>query len=232
MGRARRIRMRLTRALVRGAKGAFGLQPRVGEHPLLHVGYGLEAFPGWGNVDLQPFSAVDVVADVTQGLSFADCRAVFAEHFLEHLTVEDGIGFLVEVHRVLGEEGWLRLSTPNLEWVLATHYDRGAEPREKARAALGVNRAFYGWGHRFLWNQSLLEQALASCGFTEIRWCRYGESELPFFRGLERHQIYEDTEECRHVLIVEARKGPLDQQRLAELGRLVRAELAVHVAVS
>jgi hypothetical protein len=223
--------MRLTRAIVRGTKSALGLQPRAGERPLLHVGCGLEAFPGWVNVDIQPFSSVDVVADVTQGLRFADCQAVFAEHFLEHLAIEDGIGFLVEAHRVLGEDGWLRLSTPNLEWVLATHYDRTQAPREKALAALGVNRAFYGWGHRFLWNQSLLAEALASCGFTEIRWCRYGESDLPFFRGLERHQIYEDTEECRHVLVAEAKKGTLDRQRLAELGRLVRAELSVHVAV-
>jgi predicted SAM-dependent methyltransferase len=223
--------MRLTRAIVRGTKGALGLQPRAGERPLLHVGCGLEAFPGWVNVDIQPFSSVDVVADVTQGLRFADCQAVFAEHFLEHLTIEDGIGFLVEAHRVLGEDCWLRLSTPNLEWVLATHYDQTKAPWEKTLAALGVNRAFYGWGHRFLWNQSLLEEALASCGFTEIRWCRYGESDLPFFRGLERHQVYEDTEDCRHVLIVEAKKGILDRHRRGQLGRLVRAELAAHMAV-
>ncbi len=223
--------MRLQRALVRGTKAALGLSPRREEHPLLHVGCGLEALPGWVNVDIEPFSSVDVVADVTRGLRFTNCRAVFAEHFLEHLSIEDGIGFLVEVHRVLGDDGWLRLSTPNLEWVLATHYAANAPPREKAVAALGVNRAFYGWGHRFLWNQSLLEEVLKSCGFTEIRLCRYGESELPFFRGLERHEIYEDTEECRHVLIVEAKRGDLDRERLARLGQLVRSELAVHVAV-
>jgi len=196
------------------------------------VGCGREALPGWVNVDVEPFSSVDVVADVSKGLGFSDCHAVFAEHFLEHLTIEEGIGFLVETHRALGDQGWLRLSTPNLEWVLATHYDAHAAPEEKALAGLTLNRAFYGWGHRFLWNQSLLTEALEACGFTEIRWCRYGESELPFFQNLERHSTYEDSPQIPHVLIAEARKDRLDRAKLDELGQRVRAAFAVHVAAS
>ena len=111
-------------------------------------------------------------------------------------------------------------------------YAKGRPDAQKAREALGLNRAFYAWGHRFLWNQSLLAEALAACGFGEIRWCTYGESTLPFFRGLERHETYEDTPECPHVLIVEAKKTALDRERLSQLGRQVRAELAVHAAVS
>jgi len=199
--------------------------------PLLHVGCGRERLDGWVNLDAQDLPGVDLVTDVTRGLPLADCRAVFAEHFLEHLTIEQALDFLAEAHRVLGPGGWLRLSTPNLEWILAAVYDRRFSAQGRMRAALEVNRGFYAWGHRFLWDRCLLEEALAACGFTEIRWCRYGESELPFFRGLERHAVYEDNEECRHVLIAEAKRGTPDRERLARLGQLVRSELAVHVAV-
>src|SRR5262245_20546884 len=128
--------------------------------PRLHVGCGRSPLPGWVNLDLQPLPGVDVVADVTKGLDFRDCRAVFAEHFLEHLPVEGALDFLVEVHRALGPDGWLRLSTPNLEWLLATGYDRRFSPEGRMRAALAVNRGFYAWGHRFLWDRCLLTEAL------------------------------------------------------------------------
>jgi hypothetical protein len=199
--------------------------------PLLHVGCGRERLPGWVNIDAQDLPGVDLVADVTRGLQFTDCGAVFAEHFLEHLPIEQALDFLVEAHRALAPDGWLRLSTPNLEWVLAAVYDRRFSREGRLRSALAVNRGFYAWGHRFLWDRCLLEEALAACGFSPLRWCSHGVSELPFFQGLERHERYPDTPDLPHVLIVEAARGAPDAERLTALRILVRQLFSMHLAI-
>lgn len=201
-----------------------------GAGPLrLHVGAGRARLEGWVNLDIQDLPGVDVVADVTQGLDFENAEAVYAEHFLEHLRVDQAVDFLVECHRCLAPGGRLRLSTPNLEWVLATHYHREAPPEARRRDAVITNRAFHGWRHRFLWNRDLLAAALEAAGFVDLSWCRFGESEHADFRGIERHDTYGDSDDLPHVLIVEAVRGEPRPQALAALRRLLDEELLQHL---
>jgi len=188
----------------------------------LHIGCGQQAIPGWINIDNQGLPGVDQVLDVTRGLPFADVAAVYAEHFLEHLGFEDGLAFLAECRRVLRPDGVLRLSTPNLEWVLSTHY-RWADGSEEARLTdcVRVNRAFHGWGHQFLYNRTTLAAALRAAGFARAAFFKYGQSDTPELRGLERHETWEDTPDLPHVLVVEAsgaaRREPLPAALLQEL---------------
>ena len=101
--------------------------------------------------------------------------------------------------------GTLRLSTPNLDWVMLTHYRGATAPDDDARAdCLRLNRAFHAWGHQFLYNRAMLVAALRSAGFAETAFRSYGESDRPELRGLERHETWVDTAELPHVLIVEA----------------------------
>lgn len=195
----------------------------------LHIGSGDRRLKGWTNVDLLPLPGVDVIADVTGGLDFSDVEAIFAEHFLEHLRVDKAIGFLVEAHRVLEPGAWMRLSTPNLDWVWATQYELHAQPDAKVDFALRLNRGFHGWGHQFLWNRDFLERALLAAGFAELTWCSYGLSPRPLFSGLERHETYGDSPEMPHVLIVEARKAAPQPEALAELRRLVQTVFLDHL---
>jgi predicted SAM-dependent methyltransferase len=199
-------------------------------HLRLHIGSGRERLEGWVNIDAQALPGVDVVADVTKGLQFSNVAAIFAEHFLEHLPLDLAVAFLNEAWRVLARGGWIRLSTPNLDWVWASHYRLDADLETKRAAALQLNRAFHGWRHQFLWNREMLGEALAACGFVEVRWCEYGQSELPFFRGIERHETYGDSAELPHVIIVEARKGEPQPQRLAELLALIGREFLMHLS--
>jgi predicted SAM-dependent methyltransferase len=195
----------------------------------LHIGAGNKRLQGWINVDLLPLPGVDVVADVTEGLRFSGVEAIFAEHFLEHLRLDKAIDFLAEAHRVLNPGAWMRLSTPNLEWVWLTQYDLRAEPDAKVDFALRLNRGFHGWGHQFLWNRDLLERALLATGFAELTWCGYGSSPRPLFHGLERHETYDDSPEMPHVLIVEARKAAPQPEALAELRQLTKAVFLDHL---
>jgi predicted SAM-dependent methyltransferase len=81
----------------------------------LHIGCGQQAIPGWINIDNQTLPRVDRVMDVRRGLPYRRVQAIYAEHFLEHLTLEEGLAFLKECRRALAPSGILRLSTPNLD---------------------------------------------------------------------------------------------------------------------
>ena len=107
----------------------------------LHLGAGRERLDGWINVDMQAIPGVDVIADVTRGLDYSEVEAIYAEHFLEHLPLAAAVDFLLESHGVLAEGGWLRLSTPNLDWVWSTHYRLDADPETRRLGALSLNRA-------------------------------------------------------------------------------------------
>jgi predicted SAM-dependent methyltransferase len=188
----------------------------------LHIGCGQEAIEGWINIDNQGLPGVDRVLDVREGLPFAGVAAIYAEHFLEHLSLEDGLTFLRECRRALAVDGILRLSTPNLDWVYATHYRTGSDAADDARVhdCFQLNRAFHGWGHQFLYNRPTLAAALSASGFASATFHRYGESDVEELRGLERHRTWEDTAELPHVLIAQAygtaRPVPLPEKVLED----------------
>ena len=191
----------------------------------IHVGSGAKPLEGWVNVDIQRLPEVDVVVDVTEGLPFTGAEAIYAEHFLEHLRLDQAIDFLADAHRVLIPGGWIRISTPNLDWVWETHYATDLDREEKIQGALRASRAFHGWGHRFLWNEETLAEALSACGFDRIRSCSFGVSELEIFDGIERHRALRDTDSHQHVVILEAAKGERESGRLETLRDLVHREL-------
>lgn len=172
----------------------------------VHIGCGPQALAGWINVDNQPYPGVDRVLDVTLGLPFSDVEYLFAEHLLEHLAYDDALNFLRECRRVLAPDGTLRLSTPNLDWVLRTHYqpELWKGDTDAVHDCFNLNRAFKGWGHQFLYNRQSLAATLRLAGFGVVEDCRYGESRHDALRGIERHATYPDEPSLPHVLVVEA----------------------------
>ena len=195
------------------------LRPRPGA--LLHIGSGSQRIEGWVNIDKEPLPGVDLILDVTRGLHFKRARGIFCEHFLEHLTLEEAVRFLIFARRALAAEGRIRISTPNLDYVWLTHYRVGGDQRSAMRSALRLNRAFHGWGHRFLWNEALLQAVVTACGFRDVRWVRRGESDYGPFAGLERHKPYLGRSQYSDVLIVEARNGPDDRVSSSEVLELI-----------
>jgi hypothetical protein len=129
--------------------------------------------------------------------------------FSQHLRIDDAIAFLTHAGNALRKGGRLRLSTPNLTWVLATHYAIGSEVDVETRRlqTLKINRAFYGWGHQFLWSEDLLRGLMESMGYEGVESFAYGESRDPALQALERHGSYLVTDGCPSVIIVEAVRG-------------------------
>jgi len=164
----------------------------------------------WWNTDLRVFKGIDEQLDAAQPWRWHDLLDhVYAEHFLEHLDVECAMQFLINAGNALRVGGHLRLSTPALEWVWSTHLKLPAQNDDGLITdTLRSNRAFHGWGHRFLWSRPLLERLLSGAGYENVRFCDYGESDIREFRNLELHGGYSIHDGYPSVWIVEATRGP------------------------
>lgn len=170
----------------------------------LHLGCGPHRLDGWVNIDRDPGEGVDRVLDVTRGLPFENVELIFGEHFVEHLEYVDALQLFADCRRVLRDDGVLRLTTPNLDWVWASHYRAVLTPDQELLGCFALNRAFRAWGHRFLWNLGTLRASLLDAGFGSVERRDYGESPHPALRGLERHEQNPDFEGRSHILVVEA----------------------------
>lgn len=184
----------------------------------------------WWNVDIREFRGIDAVMDATKPWPYEDLEYVFGEHFLEHLTLDEAVEFIKHAGNSLRHGGVLRLSTPNLEWVLRTHYDFGkSEPSQIISDTLKTNRAFHGWGHKFLYSRGMMAYVLTETGFEEVSFFGYGESNTPELRELERHGNYSVYEGQPSVIVVEARKGTQPVSASPSLASLVEDEYRPYV---
>jgi hypothetical protein len=191
-------RRRLLRATTRRIQFFLSLGPwsRRRKRVVLSSGTVERPLPGWASLEVRGGRGFSLLP------RYRNCGAVRAEHLLEHLTLEEGIEFLLDTRLALAPRGALRLSTPDLEAFLPPD-------AESSGAALGLNAAFYGDRRDFLWSQHLLEEALLACGFDDVQW----------------------SEEA-HQLVAEARRGALDRQRLRMFRDLAWREFNLHVETS
>ncbi len=170
--------------------------------PGLHVGCGNRPISGWCNVDVSHLNESVQYVDALKRLPFEDesFQYVFSEHFIEHLPFEDGIKFFKESCRVLRRGGVLRTATPDLDFLCdlknldsplkrqyVEYVFNSFAPEKPKSYVTCTNTAFYGWGHRFIWNASFMEEVLKKMGFGNFRVFKPSKSDIPDLRGLEQH---------------------------------------------
>jgi predicted SAM-dependent methyltransferase len=168
----------------------------------IHCGSARRVAPGWLNTDLLHFRALDETEverdriarlegnlfylefDSRQPYPFEDASFEWAhaEHFVEHLKLEEVIAWLAEIRRLLKPGGHVRLSTPDLRRYLEGYAapDNGffAEHRERLsglrpfretgvpdRPGWMVNQIFHMWGHRWIFDFEELRYAAERAGF-------------------------------------------------------------------
>ena len=185
----------------------------------------------WWNVDLRAFPDIDDVMDATRPWPWPNrLDYIYAEHFLEHLEIDGAVAFLVEAGRSLRPGGRIRISTPSLEWVLLTHFSfLEPESPDHFLEAVATNRAFYGWGHRFLYTRGVLQRLLRDVGYEDIRFFPYGVSDTPAFDGLELHGSEPDAEGYPNQWIVEGERGATEFEAPGRLLDMLEKELLEHV---
>lgn len=150
----------------------------------LNIGCGKVKFPGWVNIDIEPDA--DLVINVRKGLPFDDNSVdfIYSEHFLEYLTFEEGEKVLREFYRCLKKEGHMRISMPDLDYVIQK-YNADWKDQDwlswseykfiKTRGKM-INVSFYWWGHKYLYNEEDLKNQLTRAGFRKILRCEWNKS--------------------------------------------------------
>jgi predicted SAM-dependent methyltransferase len=163
----------------------------------LHIGCGQIYFEGWLHVDAdESLPTVDLVWDASQPLPFADqsCTFIYNEHFLEHLTIDQGIAFLQECYRLLLPGGVLRIAMPCLETLVRKYLSEDWRNQDwlqwndyqfiQTRAEM-INIGFRWWGHQWLYDREELHRRLCDAGFATLHDVRWGESSHPDLRQRE-----------------------------------------------
>ncbi len=156
----------------------------------LHLGCGGINLPGWINVDLDS-PVADVIHDLRRPLPFEDESAdlVFAEHFIEHLTYEEALGFLKECRRVLRKEGVLRFTTPDLMHLVRAYVSGEVtawgdlwQPGDPCEL---MNQAFRFWGHQYVYDYPAVRKISQAAGFTKCERVTWQVSKFEQLSGIE-----------------------------------------------
>lgn len=174
---------------------------------MIHVGCGNVYLDGWINIDISSERA-DVIHDAHQPFPYEDHSIdfIYSEHFIEHLTADEGVLFFKEMHRILKNGGVMRTATSDLgclvfrylyhwkeqEWITKYGYSY-----IKTKAEM-LNTCFYEWGHKWIYNFEELERRLCLGGFNHVKRLKFGKSAIKELQNLE---IRADSK-----LIVETKK--------------------------
>lgn len=170
----------------------------------LHIGCGTNYIKNWVNIDLDSPLA-DLKADLRNPLPYKNefVDFIFNEHFIEHITRDEGLRFLKECRRVLkNKHGVLRISTPDLRWLVAQYTSGQLNEWEnvdwvpKTSCDL-LNEGMRLWGHQYVYDKEELFIILNEAGFSKITQVTYRESKYAELINLECRPYHKE-------LIIEA----------------------------
>ena len=165
----------------------------------LHIGAGNRKIKDWLNTDIGNKSIMPVV-DVTKKFPFntKTFDYVFSEHMIEHIKYQDGVKMLKESFRVLKSNGKIRISTPDLQFLIDL-YSNEKDQLQKDYVEWScknyqltegsiievVNNYFQSWGHQFIYDKNTIENTLKAVGFTKIEFFKINESNNLELKDLE-----------------------------------------------
>jgi len=173
----------------------------------LNLGCGPNYLKNWVNIDIRTDVKADKYLDLTKTLPFPDnsVQFIYNEHFIEHITYDQSVSFLKECYRVLKPTGVLRISTPNLEWVIEKYLEGKLDewanvrwnPKSKCKM---MNEVMRRWGHQFLYDTSELKDILYSVGFSNLTSSQWRKSLHPELNMMETRPYHKE-------IIIEASKN-------------------------
>jgi SAM-dependent methyltransferase len=150
----------------------------------LNWGCGGDPQPGWINSDIKEGPGIDVACDIRDGLPLDDGSMDYAVsiHALPELAYPDLEPTLVELRRVLREDGVLRLGLPDLERAIRAYIERDTGyflvPDDDVRSLGGkmiVQLTWYGYS-RSMFTFDFIEELLYRAGFRNVVQCSYRET--------------------------------------------------------
>lgn len=168
----------------------------------LHIGCGFNLIDGWLNSDYQPYPTDTLQLDATKAFPIEDNQFdyIFSEHMIEHLEYVVGSSMLRECFRVLRKDGTIRVSTPDLPFLINLyHSDKSAQQIAYIKWATDnfvpdtdyyddvfvINNFVRAWGHTFIYDEKTLRSLMEKAGFANITKCDLNQSAKAPFRDLE-----------------------------------------------
>lgn len=138
----------------------------------LHLGSGGNNISGWVNIDLVGLKA-DICWDIRNPLPFSrgSADAVFLEHVLEHLSLQECIQTLDNIRPVLRLGGMIRIGVPDAG-LYATSYLASDDSLERLRPGrptkmIAMAEVFQEHGHISAWDGETLCLLLRDVGFSD-----------------------------------------------------------------
>jgi predicted SAM-dependent methyltransferase len=170
--------------------------------PKLNIGCGAHVLTGWLNTDYHPELPMVMHLDAKQRFPFSEetFNYIYSEHVIEHMSYSDGVKMLRECFRVLKTSGKIRISTPNLAFLVdLTRPDKTDLQRAYIKWAARtfipgapddnevfvINNFVRDWGHTFIYDEKTLRGAMASASFSKITRFDQHESRDAALENLE-----------------------------------------------
>ncbi len=167
----------------------------------IHLGCGNNILDGWLNTDLIP-TGKRIRLDVSKRYPFDDNTFdhAYSEHVIEHLPYQIGRTMISEAFRVLKPGGVIRISTPDLKFLIALYEDDKKDIHEQyikwnAENFIGdeaphdsisvFNNYVRDWGHVYIYDVESLSRMFKEIGFTDIKAVKINESEHKHLQNLE-----------------------------------------------
>jgi predicted SAM-dependent methyltransferase len=145
----------------------------------LHIGCGSIYKDGWINIDgnsKNNIKKLDCIWDVRKDLPLDDCSVdfIYNEHFIEHLTYQEGQNFFKHMFRLLKKGAVMRIACPDLDYIIYGYINNNWREQPwveqwnyqwiKSRCEM-VNICLTYWGHRYVYNKEDLIRVLVESGF-------------------------------------------------------------------
>jgi predicted SAM-dependent methyltransferase len=173
----------------------------------LHLGAGRNLLPGWTNTDnhmiVQKHQSLlqrttqhlDITKKFDLESNFFDY--IFTEHVIEHISYHDGVNMLTESYRVLKPGGRIRISTPDLEFLIQMYLEKNKLMEEYIKFSAErynlpgdtdtfiINNFVREWGHEFIYDKKTMISLLERIGFKDIKMYNIRESDDEHLCNLE-----------------------------------------------
>ena len=172
--------------------------PTTGAPFRVHVGAGPVRLAGWLNTDID--RSAEYFLDATRPWPLPDgsISHVYADNFVEHLTLVELREFLTCARRALASGGRVRLATPDVGAIARLYVDGGPAAdsmvsylRERGYVMahqvdiLRVTFSESGHERGYLHDEVSLAHELVAAGFSHVRRYPASQSDDPVLRGLE-----------------------------------------------
>lgn len=146
----------------------------------LNVGCGENIRREFINLDYHWRRGIDLCWDIRKKLPFSDksIKGIYSEHCLEHFSMDECLGILIDFKRILNTDGNIRIVIPDAELYLDLYQKNksgGKFPFPYATAdcdktdMMYVNEVFRSYGHRYAYDAQTLTKLLNKAGFINIQ---------------------------------------------------------------